>query len=258
MNKKTGIACMIAGVLLLASAVLLLFYNRQVAAQAGEAAQTALTEIRREIGARRTAQQAELAAQSGASSAAASSAGTAQSEQRTGMTVAKIGGYDYVGYLAIPALGLQLPVMADCDLTRMGIAPCRQFGSTWTDDLVIAGHNYRQHFGEIQTLGAGDAVQFTDMDGNEISYLVREIRLVKPGDVDKAKNSRGAAAQPSSSAYAASPTGSSHSVEAFSPGTPTERWLNQESRLAPCQCRTPGAMLTTSPGRSARAGLPAS
>jgi sortase A len=174
MNKKTGIACMIAGVLLLASAVLLLFYNRQVAAQAGEAAQTALTEIRREIG---------------ASSAAASSAGTAQSEQRTGMTVANIGGYDYVGYLAIPALGLQLPVMADCDLTRMGIAPCRQFGSTWTDDLVIAGHNYRQHFGEIQTLGAGDAVQFTDMDGNEISYLVREIRLVKPGDVDKAKNS---------------------------------------------------------------------
>jgi sortase A len=189
MNKKTGIACMIAGVLLLASAVLLLFYNRQVAAQAGEAAQTALTEIRREIGVRQTAQQAELAAQSGASSAAASSAGTAQSEQRTGMTVAKIGGYDYVGYLAIPALGLQLPVMADCDLTRMGIAPCRQFGSTWTDDLVIAGHNYRQHFGEIQTLGAGDAVQFTDMDGNEISYLVREIRLVKPGDVDKAKNS---------------------------------------------------------------------
>ena len=69
---------------------------------------------------------------------------------------------------------------------------------------------------------------------------------------------RGAAAQPFSSAYAASSTGSSHSVEAFSPGTPTERWLNQESRLAPCQCRTPGAMLTTSPGRSARAGLPAS
>jgi len=105
------------------------------------------------------------------------------------MTVVDIDGCGYVGYLAIPALSLQLPVMADCDLTRMRIAPCRQFGSTWTDDIVIAGHNYQKHFGEIQTLRAGDAVQFTDMDGNEIAYLVREIRLVNPGDADKAKNS---------------------------------------------------------------------
>ena len=73
------------------------------------------------------------------------------------MTVVDIDGCGYVGYLAIPALSLQLPVMADCDLTRMRIAPCRQFGSTWTDDIVIAGHNYQKHFGEIQTLRAGDA-----------------------------------------------------------------------------------------------------
>jgi len=186
MNKKLGMACMIAGALLLASAVLLLFYNRREAEQAGAAAQTALTELRQVIGERQAAQQTELTAQAAAPSAAASSA---QAEQRTGMTVVDIDGCGYVGYLAIPALSLQLPVMADCDLTRMRIAPCRQFGSTWTDDLVIAGHNYRQHFGEIQTLKSGDAVQFTDMDGNEISYLVREIQLVNPGDADKAKNS---------------------------------------------------------------------
>ena len=180
---------MIAGALLLTSAVLLLFCNRREAEQAGEAAQTALAEVRQEIDRREAAQQTELTAQASASSAAVSSAQAGQSEQRTGMTVVDIDGYGYVGYLAIPALSLQLPVMADCDLTRMRIAPCRQFGSTWTDDIVIAGHNYQEHFGEIQKLRSGDAVYFTDMDGNEIAYLVREIQLVNPGDADKAKNS---------------------------------------------------------------------
>jgi sortase A len=180
---------MIAGVLLLASAVLLLFYYRHEASQVSAAAQAALTEVKQQISERSAAQKTELAAQAASSSAAASSSQAAQEEQRTGMTVVNVNGYDYVGYLYIPALTLQLPVMADCSLKLMSVAPCRQFGSTWTDDLVIAGHNYQENFGEIQNLKSGDVVHFTDMDGNEIIYLVKEIQLVSPRDVDKAKNS---------------------------------------------------------------------
>ena len=62
----------------------------------------------------------------------------------------------------------------------------------------------------------------------------------------------------SRAAYSSSVTGSSHSVEAFSPGTPRERWLNHEFFRAPCQCFTPGCMFTTSPGLRARAGFPSS
>ena len=39
-------------------------------------------------------------------------------------------------------------------------------------------------------------------------------------------------------------------------GTSTERWENQLSAAAPCQCLTPAGMFTTSPGASARAACP--
>lgn len=57
-------------------------------------------------------------------------------------------------------------------------------------------------------------------------------------------------------AYSSSLTGSSHSLRVFSPGTSTAIWTNQLSFAAPCQCRTPAGMCTTSPGCSSRAGFP--
>ncbi len=59
-----------------------------------------------------------------------------------------------------------------------------------------------------------------------------------------------------SGSYSAAETGSSHSLEASSPGTSTARWENQLSLAAPCQCLTPAGMMTTSPAWSSRAGLP--
>lgn len=59
-----------------------------------------------------------------------------------------------------------------------------------------------------------------------------------------------------SAAYVASSTGSSHSLDAFTPGTSMARWLIQLSGAAPCQCLTSAGMLTTSPGVSSRAGWP--
>ena len=36
-----------------------------------------------------------------------------------------IDGNEYIGYLTIPALGLELPVMAELDSARLETAPCR-------------------------------------------------------------------------------------------------------------------------------------
>ena len=55
--------------------------------------------------------------------------------------------------------------MSDWDYGRLKMAPCRQFGSAATDDLVIAGHNYINHFGSLGMLKAGDSVTFTGTDG---------------------------------------------------------------------------------------------
>lgn len=103
----------------------------------------------------------------------------------TEMTVVGIDGYNYVGYLSIPALSLELPVMADCNYSLMKIAPCRYSGSSKTDDLVIAAHNYSRHFGKISNIQSGEAVYFTDMDGNTIEYYVAGIEILQPEQVEE-------------------------------------------------------------------------
>lgn len=45
------------------------------------------------------------------------------------MTEVEIDGYSCIGYLSIPSLDLELPIMADWDDTRLKIAPCRYTGS---------------------------------------------------------------------------------------------------------------------------------
>ena len=58
--------------------------------------------------------------------------------------------------------------------------------------------------------------------------------------------------------YSSSVTGSSHSLEEFSPGTSKARCANQLSAAAPCQCFTFAGMWMTSPGSICTAGLPSS
>ena len=99
------------------------------------------------------------------------------------MTVRNIDGHEYIGYIEIPTLDLSLPIMADWSEEKLLLAPCRHFGSTKTDDLVIAGHNYRRHFARFTELEVDDSIFFTDMDGETIEYMIGEIGLLKPDAV---------------------------------------------------------------------------
>lgn len=105
------------------------------------------------------------------------------------MKVKKINGYGYIGYLSIPTLNLDLPVMSEWDYGRLKISPCRYYGSSKTDNLVIAAHNYRFHFGYLGNLKPGDSVVFTDMDSEVLRYKVDSVELLMPTDVDKVKDS---------------------------------------------------------------------
>lgn len=91
-----------------------------------------------------------------------------------------IDGYAYIGYLSIPELELNLPVMSELDYARLRIAPCRQSGSIGTNNLVIAAHNYDRHFGRLSKLSSGDTVLFTDVNGNEFPYSVFEVVVCEP------------------------------------------------------------------------------
>ena len=105
------------------------------------------------------------------------------------MKIKDIDGYGYIGYLSVPALNLDLPVMSEWDYGRLKIAPCRYYGSTKTDNLVIAAHNYRFHFGYLGQLQAGDSVLFTDMESKVTEYKVDYVELLMPTAVDKVKDS---------------------------------------------------------------------
>ncbi len=104
------------------------------------------------------------------------------------MRIKEIDGYGYVGYLSIPALNLDLPVMSEWDYGRLKISPCRYYGSTKTDNLVIAAHNYRFHFGYLGNLKLGDQIIFTDMASERRYYEVDSVELLMPTDVDKVKD----------------------------------------------------------------------
>ena len=146
MPKKTGIAIAAVGAALILSALLLILYNRYEDAHAGQEAESLLASVEAAISAQATD----------------TPAATAPIDPE--MPVVVLDGYEYVGYVEIPALGLKLPVMSEWDYTRLKVAPCRQFGSSRTDDLVIAAHNYENHFGRLKELSEGETVIFTDME----------------------------------------------------------------------------------------------
>lgn len=96
------------------------------------------------------------------------------------MPVTTVEEYDYIGYLEIPALGLDLPVMDSWSYPQLKLSPCRYEGSAYTDDLIIAAHNYQRHFGRLKNLSPGDAVYFTDAEGNRFAYEVAALEQLRP------------------------------------------------------------------------------
>lgn len=101
------------------------------------------------------------------------------------MKTITINNYDYIGTINIPALNLELPIMSDCDYTRLDIAPCRYYGNIYTDDLIICGHSYKTHFKYLDRLKQKDIIIFTDIDGNDYIYEVLEIEILSPTSVSE-------------------------------------------------------------------------
>jgi len=178
MPKKSGILLTTVGAVLIMSALLLFFYNRYEDYSAGWEAEILLEDIVSAIEA--TDEVANPTETEGM---------TEEETLPADLPEVEIDGYAYVGYVSIPALELELPVMSEWDYSRLKIAPCRQFGSSRTDDLVIAAHNYTKHFGKLTIVEVGTDVFFTDMDGIENHYTVQRVSTLAPEDVDAVLNS---------------------------------------------------------------------
>lgn len=169
MKRKIAIAFMTLGVLFIGFAMGLLIYNNYESRSAQKSSDILMESIRLNI---------------------------AENELRDNITdpfdeemkIKEIDGYGYIGYLSLPALNLDLPVMSEWDYGRLKISPCRYYGSTKTDNLVVAAHNYRYHFGYLGRLKPDDIIIFTDMDAEISRYRVTSVELLMPTDVDKVKD----------------------------------------------------------------------
>ncbi len=170
MRNKIGAVCMVLGAVLVLSALSLFLWNRQESRAAETAAKNLLPKLMQEIGSPSAAPSGETEVY--------------PDPYDPAMTEVEIDGYTFVGYLSIPVLELELPVMSRWDDDLLKISPCRYAGSTKTDDFVICAHNYDRHFGTIRNLTSGDELAFTDMDGLVWHYAVEEVEVLAPTDVE--------------------------------------------------------------------------
>lgn len=167
-TKSKGTGLMATGLLLLAAALILSAYNLWNEYQASVIAQRILE---------------QMLVQESADTAA----GLDEVEipdyilnPEMEMPTEEIDGNEYIGILDIPALDLSLPVISEWSYPGLKVSPCRYSGSAYLDNMVIAGHSYKRHFGVLSSLPAGTEVIFTDIDGNVFYYEVAATEVLKP------------------------------------------------------------------------------
>lgn len=95
------------------------------------------------------------------------------------MPVLEINGVDYVALLDIPAVGSRLPVSSQWDDRNLDQSPCRFWGSSYEESLVIGGSDSPGQFDFCGRIHPGAAVILTAMNGEEFHYTIRRIDRAK-------------------------------------------------------------------------------
>lgn len=162
-----GTLLIITGLLLIAAALVLVFYNKWDSDRAGRASSEVIQELE-----------------------AAISEGNASFSYYEGMPAVEIGGNMYIGIIEIPSLDIKLPVMAEWNYDNLKISPCRYSGSYYTDDMVVCAHNYASHFGPVKGIDIGADIYFTAVGGRVYHYRAGNIEKVKPADVEAMTDDR--------------------------------------------------------------------
>lgn len=173
-RKKGGLTAgrvlILLGVVLLLGAAGLYGYNRMVDFRAGQESEAAVITLVEEI----QTQNVEIV----------EVPEEEEAEDAAVLKVAELDGTYYMGVLTIPALEKILPVQSDWSEAKLKKSPCRYSGGLEEGELVIAGHNYKKHFSGLATLKHGDSIVFTDLEGNQMFYEVREIYTVAATDIE--------------------------------------------------------------------------
>ena len=176
--RKFGIMCILIGAALLSAALLLLHLNKQEDRVAQEAAVAVMPQLVQQVR-ENTAREPQITEDDLLIPV------ELLTPEQMEMTEVVINGHAYIGYLSIPELELELPILSQWSYPKLQIAPCRYYGSLRSEDLVLMAHNYNSHFGRISKLELMDTVTFTDMDGNVTTYQVVGKDMLAPTAVEE-------------------------------------------------------------------------
>lgn len=172
--RKAANALIVVGVTLLVTALILVMYNIDKDGDVGKETAQIVASLSDEI-----------AVNGGA---LPKSEDEALAMRRDGKDVILIDGRAYIGYLTVSSQSLELPILAECSDANLKIAPCCYSGSVYESGFVLAGHNYRSHFGRLTNLRIGDTLRFTNAFGAVTEYTVVELQSLRPTAVSSMKN----------------------------------------------------------------------
>lgn len=101
------------------------------------------------------------------------------------MDTIEIDGLQYIGYINIPSREIRLPIISDYELSYLKTSPAKYKGSVFTNDMIIAGHNYEYHFGKIRDMEIGDTLNFVDVNNNVYNYEINDIEILNTNQLDE-------------------------------------------------------------------------
>ena len=183
MKSKFGISCIICGIILMVSALYLHCMNQEEDKQAKESAEAVMPNLVQQIQEQRAQEESRQGEND--SSLELQIPVALLTEEDKKMAEIEIEGNLYIGYLSIPNLNLELPIMSTWSYEQLNVAPCRYNGSIRGEDLVLMAHNYDSHFGRLSQLNLADQIQFTDVEGVTTWYEVVGKDILDPTAVSE-------------------------------------------------------------------------
>ena len=165
-RMKRGTICIGLGLLLLAAALCITAYNLLDEARANHEARLAAQELSMQID-------------------SPASVPSYMLNPDMPLPTKTVDGMQYVGLLEIPDLDLTLPIISDWSYPGLRVAPCRYTGTPYLNNMVIAAHNYSEHFGRLKELEPGSKIIFTDVTGDVFLYSVAQSEVLEPTAIEE-------------------------------------------------------------------------
>lgn len=172
MGNRKGLCWIVMGMALIIAALSLVLFNYCQSLKSGEDANSYLSELKKNIPETNESEFEDV--KEGLDIAAEYEMQQDSQEE----IVETVDSYDFLGYITIPDLGIELPVLSEYVYKNLKIAPCRYSGSVQSGDLIICAHNYKTHFGKINELNTGSMIYFTECSGAVHEYEVVETDLI--------------------------------------------------------------------------------